>query len=136
MKKNTQFLWFYTIILFSFALILILFAGLTQQNYEEEIETHKTATVGMQKSVTELTRVNTELREENARLKADYETALAEAEQVKGEKETLTAANEKLFAALKEYDKGNRKTARDLLSEVDSSLLDEGQKYIYDKIMK
>lgn len=136
MKKNTQFLWFYTIILFSFALILILFAGLTQQNYEEELETHKTATVGMQKSVTELTRVNTELREENARLKADYETAFAEAEQFKGEKETLTATNEKLFAALKEYDKGNRKTARELLSEVDSSLLDEGQKYIYDKIMK
>ena len=36
MKENTKFLWMYVGILFSFALILIIFAGLSQSNDAEE----------------------------------------------------------------------------------------------------
>ena len=38
MKQNTKFIGIYVAILFSFALILILFAGLTQNNYQKEID--------------------------------------------------------------------------------------------------
>ena len=37
MKKNSKFLLIYIAILFSFALVLILFAGLTQNNYAKEL---------------------------------------------------------------------------------------------------
>ena len=37
MKKNSKFLLIYVAILFSFALVLILFAGLTQNNYAKEL---------------------------------------------------------------------------------------------------
>lgn len=135
MKKNTQFLWFYTIILFAVALVLITFAGMTQKGYEEEIESHKTATVGMQKSVTELSRVNMELTTENNNLKSELNTVKAENESLKGDKAKLET-NQKLMDALSEYDKGNRTKAKKLLEGVDSALLTESGKYVYNKIMK
>lgn len=135
MKSKTKFLWMYTIILFSVALILILFAGMTQQDYEKEIESHETAAVGMQKSVTELSQTNTLLKEENATLKAQ----VAE----------LTATNEKLTASAKtgevstmllnaicEYEDNDKKAAKELIAKVDSSLLTPEQLEIYHKIIK
>lgn len=135
MKKNTQFLWLYTIILFAVALVLITFAGMTQKNYEEELETHKTATVGMQKSVTELSRVNMELTTENSELKSELQSVQAENEALKESKAQLDITS-LLFDALREYDKGNRSKAKKLLEGVDATLLTESGKYVYDKIMK
>ena len=51
MKQNTKFLWIYIAILFSFALILILFAGLTQNNYRKEIEQQQTESAGVKQSL-------------------------------------------------------------------------------------
>lgn len=134
MKNNTKFLWLYTSILFSVALILILFAGLTQQNYEKELETHETAKVGMQKSVAELSQTNMQLlqekealKKENEQLKADLESA-SELNQ--------TEAYENLASALREYDLGNRKKARNILKDLNPDELTQPQLYIYNKIMK
>ena len=71
MKEKTKFIWFYTIILFSIALILILVAGLTQQNYAEELATHENVAVGMQRSVTELSETNMKLNQEIGSLKKE-----------------------------------------------------------------
>lgn len=134
MKNNTKFLWLYTSILFSVALILILFAGLTQQNYEKELETHETAKAGMQKSVAELSQTNMELLQEKDALKKENEQLKTELEEVSSDKQTQIY--EALASALREYDLGNRKGARSMLADLDSSKLTQPQLYIYNRIMK
>ncbi len=125
----------YTVILFSVALILILFAGLTTQNYERELESHETAKVGLQKSVTELSQVNTNLKQENDKLKKENEELKATNEEL-----AVAAAdnelNRTLIEALVQYDKGNRRAAKNMLAEIDSETLTEQQASIYNKIMK
>jgi len=132
MKKNTKFLWLYTTILFSFALILILFAGLTQQNYEKELESHETAKMGMQKSVTELSAVNMQLQQENQELKANAEKTSADMEDRNKQIDVFNT----LSSALREYDKGNRKQAQEMIADIDQSTLTQPQLYIYNKIKK
>lgn len=132
MKSNTKFIWVYTIILFSFALVLILFAGMTQKDYAEEIDAHKTAAVGMQKSVSELSDANMKLRQENEQLKAK-ETENNEL--MHKMNENIDVFNT-LSSALREYDMGRRKTARELIKDLDKNELTEAQRYIYNKIMR
>lgn len=132
MKQNTKTLWIYTMILFSVALVLILMAGLTQQNYEEEIKLHETAAVGMQKSVSELSEKNMKLGEENKKLTESLKTAESEKETA----EKNVKVYDTLVSALKEYEKGNRKTAREMISEIKKGELSKEQQYIYNKIMK
>lgn len=132
MKQNTKTLWIYTMILFSVALVLIMMAGLTQQNYEEEIKLHETAAVGMQKSVSELSEKNMKLGEENKKLTE----SLKQTESDKEKAEQSAGTYETLIDALKEYEKGNRKTARQMLAEIEKSQLSSQQLYIYQKIMK
>lgn len=139
MSKNSKFLWLYTIVLFSVALILILFAGLSTSNYEKEIESHETAKVGLQKSITELSQTNMQLKEENSLLKTENEQLKSDAEQ---NQESFHKANENvdvfnnLASAMREYDLGNRKKARSMLESVDESTLTQAQLYLYNKIMK
>lgn len=132
MKQNTKTLWIYTMILFSVALVLILMAGLTQQNYEEEIKLHETAAVGMQKSVSELSEKNMKLSGENKKLTE----SLKQTESDKEKAEQSAGTYETLIDALKEYEKGNRKNARQMLAEIEKSQLSSQQLYIYQKIMK
>ncbi len=132
MKSKTKFLWMYTIILFSVALILILFAGMTQKDYAEEIDAHKTAAVGMQKSVSELSEANMKLRQENEQLKAK-ETENSELMHTMNE--NIDVFNT-LSSALREYDMGKKENASELLKDLDKEGLTEPQRYIYNKIMK
>ena len=132
MKQNTKTIWIYTMILFSVALVLILMAGLTLQYNEEEIKLHETAAVGMQKSVSELSEKNMKLGEENKKLTE----SLKQTESDKEKAEQSAGTYETLIDALKEYEKGNRKTARQMLAEIEKSQLSSQQLYIYQKIMK
>ena len=125
MKSKTKFLWMYTIILFSVALILILVAGLTQQNYEEELATHQSAAVGMQRSVTELSETNMKLTREN--------------ETLKKQNQDLTVSNEingRLVQAVYYDNMGYESKAKSLLEGIDKEKLSEEQKKVYEKIMK
>ncbi len=130
MKSKTKFLWVYTIMLFTVALILILFAGMTQQTYEKELETHETAAVGMQKSVTELSQTNTALKEENAALVNQVEELTAANEELTKEAETTSA----LLDALELYEDGEKEEAAKLLEGLDLEALSDRQKTIYDKM--
>ena len=133
MKSKTKFLWLYTILLFSIALLLILFAGMTQQNYEQELENHETVAVGMQKSVTELTQINENLKAENAALRSELETYTSDSYREEAEKNQRSAL---LIKAVAMYNANNYKGARELLKDVDKKLLDEDQLAVYNKIMK
>ena len=132
MKEKTKFIWFYTIILFSIALILILVAGLTQQNYAEELATHENVAVGMQRSVTELSETNMKLNQEIGSLKKENQ-------ELKKANEELAVSNElngRLVQAVYYYNMGYTSKAKTILAEVDKELLNDEQKTIYNKIMK
>lgn len=133
MKSKTKFIWVYTIILFSIALILILVAGLTQQNYEEELQSHTEATMGMQRSVTELSDRNMVLQTENETLKAENEALKAEKEALEAEK-SLGETNEKLIEAYHKYKNGYISAAKELLETIDPETLSAEQKTLYNRI--
>lgn len=133
MKSKSKFLWLYTILLFSVALLLIIFAGMTQQNYEEELENHETVAVGMQKSVTELTQINENLKSENVALKNELESYRS------GPIKQAADNNERselLIKAVVMYNDNNVKGAKELLKDMDQTLLNEDQLSVYNKIMK
>lgn len=134
-KNNTKTLWMYTTILFSVALVLILFAGLTQQNYEKELETHETAKMGMQKSVAELSQTNMLLQQEADRLKKENEALKADAELMHKMNEEIDTFNT-LSSALRELNMGNRKEAEAMVKELKPEELTQAQLYIYNRIMK
>lgn len=135
MSKNSRSLWMYTVILFSVALILILFAGLSTGTYKEEIKNHESAKVGLQNSLAELSHSNMVLKEENSSLKKENEQLKPLAEQAHTANANVDIFNN-LASAMREYDMGNRKEARNILKDVDPETLTQAQLYLYKKIMK
>lgn len=135
MKSKNKFIWFYTIILFSIALILILVAGLTQQKYEGELQSHADAAVGMQRSVTELSETNMALQTENAALKAENDVLKAEKEALEAEK-AVSETNVRLVEAYHKFRNGFTSAAKELLQEIAPETLTEEQKTIYTQIIK
>lgn len=134
-KSKTKFIWLYTIILFSIALILILVAGLTQQNYEEELQSHTEAAVGMQRSVTELSNRNMALQQENEALKAENE-ALKATQTALEEDAKVAGINSTLVEAYHKYRNGYTSAAKELVKAIDSEALSDEQKTIYTQINK
>ena len=139
MKQNTKFIWIYGAILFSFALILIVFAGLTQQ--ETENVSH---------SLTSLTDENNKLKFENKVLKSNCDslqetnnTLANENQNLINEKQAIIVAyggnaeiTKILLAAHDEKVRGlpNEAKARVKYANINVSSLTNAQKYIYDII--
>lgn len=135
MKKNTKFLLIYIAILFSFALVLILFAGLTQNNYAKELaesqgikqnlievnERYQTLTDSMKS-------LNKNLEEANEQI-ATYEADI-------NQKANQILLTDKLVEAMRLIDTGRPTAAKELLAEIDKETLTENQRYIYNKLMK
>ena len=142
MKKNTKFIWIYVAILFSFALILILFAGLTQNNYQKEITDQQIETAGVRKSLSSLTKENEEIKKELDALKAENELlktenhALFEAKEIAvksfGEDREVTDV---LLNAYKLTLSLDFDGAKALLKDIDKKNLTDAQKYIYEMII-
>ena len=133
MQKNTKFLLMYVAILFSFALVLILFAGLTQNNYAKELAESQ----GLKQSYVEITEqvqtltdsmkvLNKQLEEAKVEI-AGYETTVAD---LTKEKEMT----ELLIETLKLSEKGNKEKVAEKIAEIDKTTLTEAQLYIYNKI--
>ncbi len=123
MKEKVKFLWIYTGILFSFALILIIFAGLAENNMSEEKE-------GYQSRIEALTKQNEELRNENNLLKQS-EAALNEELSKLNEKEEI---NEIIEQALEKLENDKKDEAKSIVKDVDKSKASDLQKYVIDKI--
>lgn len=135
MKENTKFLWMYVAILFSFALILIIFAGLSHNNSTEQAK-------GLKADITELSQKNTELQNKNTEIKKQLETLTSEHELLKTEHEALKLESETkkqndeaLMAAIKAYNSGNYTKSRQIKSTIAPESLTEAQLYIYNKLV-
>jgi len=134
MKENTKFLWMYVGILFSFALILIIFAGLSQNTDSEQ-------TQGLKEDITELSQKNTELHNLNDELQKKIVALLEENTQIKSDadiaKQNITkrdADDQVLMDAYSAQRKGQKNKARELLSSLDYKSLTQAQQYIYNKL--
>ncbi len=116
-------------ILFSFALILVIFAGFSRNSVTEQKE-------GLQSDVASLSKQNTELKTENTSLKAQIDKLLAQNEERAKSDATFQNAETVLAQAYEDFNSGKRTQARDAVSALDRLSLTESQKIIYDKIMK
>ncbi|MBC8597178.1 hypothetical protein [Qingrenia yutianensis] len=139
MNGKVKFLWIYTAILFSFALILIIFAYLTQNNISKENEAINKNMSGYKANIESLTKEN-----ENLKQKLDeLNTELAD-EKAKNEKyyeiekndntEEIATVNETVKKAFDEFAKGNKKNAKNTVKDIDTAKTGDLQKYIIDKI--
>ena len=135
MKKNTKFLFIYIAILFSFALVLILFAGLTQNNYAKELAESK----GVQQNLIEVTAQYQTLSDSMNVLNKELEDAQTSIENYKTEisaKSTHITTTDTLIQALQLLDKGDEKQAKEKIANIAPDTLTETQLYIYNKINK
>lgn len=135
MKENTKFLWMYVAILFSFALILIIFAGLSQNTKTEQ-------TKGLKADITELSQKNTELQNINTDLKNQLDALANENQTIKTENETLKqdaeakkVVDDALMNAIKAYNSGSFTKSREIKSTIDPESLTEAQRYIYNRLV-
>lgn len=135
MKENTKFLWMYVGILFSFALILILFAGLSQSTDSEQ-------TKGLKSDITELSEINTQLKGEIAVLNSQIEALTSEKEaltqenqNLKTQKQNHDTASQALLNALDAYKKGNKTQGDEIMKTIDPESLTEAQLYIYNELV-
>ena len=139
MNGKVKFLWIYTAILFSFALILIIFAYLTQNNISKENEAINKNMSGYKANIESLTKENEDLKQKLDELNAE----LAD-EKAKNEKyyeiekndntEEIATVNEIVKKAFDEFAKGNKKNAKNTVKEIDTAKTGDLQKYIIDKI--
>lgn len=135
MKENTKFLWMYVGILFSFALILIIFAGLSQSSDSAE-------TKGLENDITALSKTNTELWETNSQLQTQITNLTAENADLKMQNSQLVSAaeaekliDEALYSASKAKDVGELRKVKEILAPIDPMALTEAQFYIYNKLV-
>ena len=132
MKQNTKFLWLYTAILFSFALILIIFAGLTQNNFQKEIAEND------KENKTMLEQIEV-LKTENAKLSEEIKAISEQLELSETEKAELTAYkenSEKIFEAYQLLNKGKHNSAVSMAKELDTEKLTPMQLYLYKIIIQ
>ncbi len=139
MNGKVKFLWIYTAILFSFALILIIFAYLTQNNISKENEAINKNMSGYKANIESLTKEN-----ENLKKKLDELNAELADEKAKNEKyyeiekndntEEIATVNETVKKAFDEFAKGNKKNAKNTVKDIDTAKTGDLQKYIIDKI--
>ncbi len=146
MKKNSSFIWIYVAILFSFALILIVFAGLTQNNYQKEIADQKLATAGVKNSLTAVTRENEKTKAENEELKKQNEKIQTENDLLYRENQTAMeiiggdkVVTKKLLAAYwvatSDPTEENINKAKESVKDIKVEELTKLQKEIYNKII-
>lgn len=135
MKNNTKFLFMYIAILFSFALVLILFAGLTQNNYAKELAESK----GIKQNLVEVTQQYQTLSDSMKVLNKELESAQTTISMYEKDitaKAKQILVSEKLMTALEEYEKGNVEQARQSLGNIVPEELTEAQLYVYNKIIR
>ena len=142
MKQNTKFIWIYGAILFSFALILIVFAGLTQQ--EDAHENEK-----LSHSVSSLSRDNATLAEQKLAAETLANELQAQLTVVTDERNTQYAEKEAallayggdievtrvLVQAYREKAGGNLAQAKQTISALNAEDMTEAQKYVYKSII-
>lgn len=129
MKENTKFLWIYVGILFSFALILIIFAGLSHNTDEEQRK-------GLQADVAALSEKNTALQAENTKLFKQVDELIANSDACTAKINMYNQVEAVLKEAYDLYRINRDAEAKELISQLDVSALSVSQKTVYDIIYK
>ena len=136
MRKNTRYLWIYTGILFSFALMLIIFAYFTQSNDKFDIENQNH---GMKQSVTQLIQTNSDLQDQLSEKENEIASLTEEVEKLKNKEHswlTEKSNDETLATAYEKYISGEKDEAKSMVkSSYDRSKLTSIQQKIYDIII-
>jgi len=142
LKQNTKFIGIYVAILFSFALILILFAGLTQNNYQKEIEQHQSESAGVRKSLSALTKENEKMKDTIRDLQTEAETLRNDNKNLLAEREAAlvafggdVAVTRTLFNAYTEKIAGHEDSARENIKSLNVRTMTEAQRYLYKTII-
>jgi cell division protein FtsB len=142
LKQNTKFIGIYVAILFSFALILILFAGLTQNNYQKEIEQHQSESAGVRKSLSALTKENEKMNDTIRDLQTEAETLRNDNKNLLAEREAAlvafggdVATTRTLFSAYTEKIAGHEDSAREKIKSLNVRTMTEAQRYLYKTII-
>ena len=132
LKQNTKFLWLYTAILFSFALILIIFAGLTQNNFQKEIEESDKTNKTMLEQIEVLKEENKKLSDELKLVSENLEIAETENSELSVYKEN----GEKIFEAYQLLNRGRNESAVSTIQDIDTDFLTPMQLYLYKIIIQ
>ncbi len=135
MKENTKFLWMYVGILFSFALILIIFAGLSQSTDSEQTQGLKADITELSQKNTELTNINKELQTQIDALVAENNLIKSDADGLKESQELKETTDQALMNAVQAKKKGEKKKFEEILSTIDPQSLTEAQLYIYNELV-
>jgi len=142
LRQNTKFIWIYGAILFSFALILIVFAGLTQKESAHEEEKLSQSLSSLTRENAELVQANQTLQNTANELQNQINALTMERDALYGEKEASLLAyggdienTRILITAYREKASGNAAQAKLTISELDKSELTEAQKYVYKSII-
>ncbi|MBE7050273.1 MAG: hypothetical protein E7394_05815 [Ruminococcaceae bacterium] len=130
MKQNTKFLWMYIAILFSFALILIVFAGLSRNSDIEQKE-------GLQGDVRKLSEKNLELTNEINTLNATIIRLNDQIVTISGENANykMISDNENLLVQAKEAEKsGDEEKCDEILNSINTQTLTQSQLLMYESL--
>ena len=142
MKQNTKFIWIYVAILFSFAIILILFAGLTKNNYQKEINDQEMVNAGIRKSLSALSMENEALSSSLKETEAQNTALMEENERLSKESRAAisfydgdTEITKILLRAYAECLDEKFEEAKAMLEEINRNNLTTQQKNLYDMII-
>ncbi len=142
MKQNTKFLWIYVAILFSFAVILIVFAGLTQNNYQKEIEQQASESAGVKQSLVTLTDKNQKISDDMKKLQAETDKLKTENFKLNSQREILVktiggdeAITQTLLDAYVIFALGDKEAAVKKIEIINKATLNQAQLNIYNTII-
>ncbi|OQB15266.1 MAG: hypothetical protein BWY15_00637 [Firmicutes bacterium ADurb.Bin193] len=140
MKEKTKFIWLYSVLLFSAAVLLILISSLSQSRLSpSETLTQQSEQQAfnqtVQKSITDLIKENEALKESlgkaNDRIKTlEGEAQSAEAESISAKQ--TSEATEFLLEAELLFNKGRYAESRNTLQNVNALILSEQGRQLYD----
>jgi len=129
-------------ILFSFALILIVFAGLTQNNYQKEIEQQATESAGVKQSLVTLTSENQKINDELKNMATEVANLKTENFKLNAQKEILIksiggdeAVTQTLLDAYVIFSIGDLDAAKVKIEPINRNMLNQSQLTIYNTII-
>lgn len=142
MKENTKFLWMYVGILFSFALILIIFAGLSQNSDMEEAKGLKSNLVKITEDNANLKKTQTDLENQIAGLQSQVTDLQTQVTTLTTENEILAkefGANDitpLLLEGIQAKEAGNSQKVKQIVASIDTTVLTELQLYVYNSLVE
>ena len=125
MKQNTKFLWMYIGILFSFALILIIFAGLSRNSDIEQKE-------GLQVNVAKLSEEKLALTNKVTAQQATIDSLNQQIAQLTAQNDVFQANENALIQAKEAINNGNWKACNEILDTINKDTLTKSQLVMYE----